>query len=117
MIHDTIGPFTVGEKPVPLEYRYLDEDGDPIDLTDPGYQARFQWGTSNFGTSYANAVTAPAVITNPADGRVTYFWDGSEFLAPGRYAGMFFVGNGVNRFASVLIVWTTCLSVDVPPTI
>lgn len=117
IVRDTIGPFTVGEVPVPLEYQYLDDDGNPIDLSTPGYQVVFQWGRRDQGWVYHDAVTVPASITDGVNGRVTYTWTGDEFLAPGPYAGMFFVGNGINRFASVPIIWTTCLSVDVPPSL
>jgi len=109
-----IGPYVVGEIPIPLEYQYVDSTGVPINLA--GFTARFQRGEVN-GGGFDNAVTVNATISDAATGRVTYDWDPADFPHAGRFGGMFFVGNGTNRYASWLILWTTCASVDVPPAI
>jgi hypothetical protein len=111
----TIGPFTVGEIPAQLQYQFQDADGNPIDLT--GYTAVFQWGARDNTTMFSDAQSVAANIVDESNGRVRHVWSGDELSTPGRYAGMFWVGNGVNRFASILILWTTCLSVDNPPDI
>lgn len=108
-----IGPYVVGEIPVPLEYTFVDSDGIPLNLT--GYTVRFQRGEIDGG--FVNAVTVNATLTNGPAGQVTYTWVAADFPHPGRFGGMFFVGNGVNRYASWLITWTTCASVDTPPSI
>lgn len=111
----TIGPYIVGEIPAPLEYQFLDSADNPIDLT--GYTANFQWGERGFKSSFINSITENATITDDINGKVTYTWDGDEFRSSGRYVGMFWVGNLANRFASILIIWNTCQSVDNPPQI
>lgn len=111
-----LGAFTVGEKPFPLTYTFTTASGTPVDLT--GYTAEFHWAVrSSSSAVYESAVTKPAVVTNPTGGVVSYTWDGTEFMTPGRYAGIFWVGNGVNRLASELHTWTVCLPVDDPPLI
>lgn len=111
-----IGPFVVGEIPAPLEYQFLSNTGIALDIT--GFIAKFQWAArSNTEDPFINGATEDATISDPLNGLVRYTWDGDEFLAPGRYVGMFWVGNNVVRYASVLITWTTCLSVDTPPVI
>jgi hypothetical protein len=108
-----IGPYVVGEIPIPLEYTFTDSNGVAINLT--GFTARFQRGEID-GT-FTNAVTVNATITDAVNGKVTYTWTAADFAQPGRYGGMFFVGNGTNRYASWLITWTTCASVNTPPAI
>ena len=108
-----IGPYVVGEIPIPLEYTFVDSDGVPLHLN--GFTVRFQRGEIDGG--FVNAVTVNATLTNGPGGVVTYDWTAADFPHPGRFGGMFFVGNGTNRYASWLITWTTCASVDVPPDI
>lgn len=112
-----IGPFVVGEIPAALEYQFQDANGAAINLT--GYTAKFQWGRKDNSVMFADGVTENATIaSDPATGKVTYSWDGDEFKLPGKYVGMFWVGNGgTSKFASILITWTVCLSVDTPPAI
>lgn len=108
-----IGPYVVGEIPPPLEYTFLDASGVAINLT--GFVARFQRAEIQGG--FTGGVTVNAAVTDPVNGKVTYTWTATDFPHPGRFGGMFFVGNGTNRYASWLIVWTTCASVDTPPSI
>lgn len=108
-----IGPYVVGEIPPPLEYTFLDSAGVAINLT--GFTVRFQRALIDGG--FTNAVTLVGALSDAPNGKVTYVWTAADFLSPGRYGGMFFVGNGSNRYASWLITWTTCASVDTPPNI
>lgn len=109
-----IGPYVVGEIPPPLEYTFLDSNGVVINLT--GYAVRFQRAEIVAG-NYVEATTVPATLADAVNGKVLYPWTAADFAHPGRYGGMFFVGNGTNRYASWLITWTTCASVDTPPNI
>lgn len=111
----TIGPYVVGEIPAPLEYQFLDSAGSPINLT--GYTAKFQRGVKANATNYVSVATLNATVTDAANGKVTYTWVAADFSGPGTYGGMFYVGNGTNRFASLLITWITCAAVDVAPSI
>lgn len=106
-----IGPFVVDEKPAQLVYQYLDYNGAAIDLT--GYAVDFTW-RERFD---AVAQTAAGVLVNAALGEVGYLWTGGEFSYPGHYSGQFWVGNGLFRFASVLITFDVATSVAPAPAI
>lgn len=110
-----IGPYVTGEIPIPLEYQYLDSSGAPLNLT--GYTVKFQRGERGITAPFINSVTVDAQLTDAVNGKVTYVWTVADFATPGPYVGMFFAGNGTNRYASWLITWTTCLSVDAAPSI
>lgn len=111
-----LGSFVTGEVPLPLEYQYLDVDGNPLNLT--GYSAaRFQWGLYDRHAVIVNPVTETATVSSPSTGKVRYAWDGDEFDVTGPHAGQFFVSNGLNQFASLLITWQVCASPAAPPTV
>lgn len=88
----TIGPYVAGEVPEPLEYVFLDPDGNPIDLT--GFAATFvlQLGA-------AASATLAASVTDAAAGTVSHTWLDGELTAGALYAE-FWVDNGTNRYAS-----------------
>lgn len=106
-----IGPFTVGEKPAPLEYTFQDSSGSAIDLT--GYAARF-----TYREEYdAAGTTVNAIVTAAPAGQVTYTWAGTEFPTPGQYFAQVWAGNGANRYASPRIRFTARSAVGAVPAI
>lgn len=99
----TIGPYTAGEVPEPLEYQFLDADGDPIDLT--GYTAAFRLSIDG-ATGTENAATLSA----PRGGRVTYTWETGDLTA-GELAAEFEVSNGTNTFISDRLTGTVTAAI------
>lgn len=89
----TIGPYTVGEKPAPLVYQFLDSAGSPIDLT--GWTAKFLYRRRDGSPTEANAS-----VSDPVAGKVTYVWTGSEFSTPGTWWAEFWTGNTTNKISS-----------------
>lgn len=105
-----VGDFVTGEVPAPLEYQYLDAAGVPLNLTGYG-TVTFQWSLWLAGMPFLNPVSRVASVSDALNGVVTYVWQGDEFASTGRHAGMFFAGNGTNRYASLLLEWQVCASV------
>ena len=94
----TIGPYVVGERPIPLQYTFQDSNGNVIDLS--GYTAKFE-----YHEQFGPVTTANATIPTPTNGTAQYTWLGTEFTTPGHYRARFWVGNLAQRFASVLITF------------
>jgi hypothetical protein len=88
-------------------YQFQDANGAPIDLT--GYTGKFVYWEGNEA-----AVEESANVVGPTQGQVQFIWDGNEFPTPGRYKARFWVGNGTNRFASVLIRFAVAVAPIVP---
>lgn len=110
-----LGSFVVGEVPPPLEYQFLDADGVPINLT--GFTTvTFQWSEVVQG-QFVFPVVASGSVSDALTGKVTYVWNGGELDAPGEYAGLFFVNDGTNQYASLTITWHVCLSIGTPPAV
>lgn len=106
----TIGPYVIGEKPPALTYQYLDSSGTALNLT--GYTAKFSYQERD-----GAAVTANASVSDPANGKVTYTFTGSEFATAGHYRAEFWTGNTTNRYASVDILFDVAVPVGTPPAI
>lgn len=107
----TIGPYTLGEKPSPLVYQFLDSAGSPINLT--GYSAEFHFQRSDSSSSSTGA----AVVSDAANGKVTHTWTGTELSTAGTWWCEFWVGNGTNRYASVRMTATVRLQIGAVPSI
>lgn len=108
-----IGPFVVGEIPDPLEYQYLDSNGAGMPIS--GYSARFSVRERFATTPTIN--DAVAAVTDVLLGKVTYVWVGTEFPTQGRYYAEFWIGNGVQRYASEAIEFDVYDSVGSVPAI
>jgi hypothetical protein len=107
-----IGPYVVGERPVPLEYQFQNSDGSARDIT--AYGVRFIWRERDGASTTRNGLLS----ATPTDGKVTYVWQGDEFPTPGHYRAEFWVGNGGTlKFASVLITWDVRAAVGPVPSI
>lgn len=106
----SIGPYTVGEKPAPLVYQFLDSAGAAMDLT--GWTATFHYQRYD-GTPEE----ASATVSDPAAGKVTYTWTGSEFSTPGVWWAEFWAGNTVNLLASKRLEAVVRAPVGTPPLI
>lgn len=110
-----LGSFVVGEVPPPLEYQFLDADGVVINLT--GFTTvTFQWAHYVQG-QFVDPVTETGTVSDAAQGKVTYVWDGDEFAEPGEHVGIFYVNNGTVQYASILITWHVCLTIGTPPVV
>jgi hypothetical protein len=104
--------MVVGEKPAPLVYQFLDDNGAPINIA--GYTAKVNITERNQGPSI---VGAAATVANDASGQVTYTFGGSEFPTAGHYRIEFWVGNGTQRFCSVIITVDVRWSLAAVPSI
>lgn len=106
----TIGPYVAGEKPPPLQYTFTDSSGTAIDLT--GYDVQFHVQRTD-----AVASTYDGTLTDGPTGTVSYTWTGTEFVTSGKYWAEFWVGNGVNLFASLRLEFTVRAAVGTAPAI
>lgn len=101
-----IGPWIVGETPEPLNYTFLNANNELIPLT--GYTGVFQ-----FRTSAGVTERAATLIGSTA----TFTWTGTDLATPGVHEGVFWVGNGTHRFASIPFIYRVNPGPGTAPTI
>jgi len=90
-------PFVIGEIEPPLEYTFLDQAGVPINLLNYAAKVTIK---EEYGAPLG---PLNASVTNSAGGVVTYVWTGTEYPTPGHYLAEIWVGNGANRYCSVML--------------
>lgn len=86
--------YAVGEWPEPIDYSFLDADGDPIPLA--GFTPTATIEHDDTVTSYDDEVE----VTDAPNGTVTFTWPDQTLEAPGAYVLMIWVESSANRFAS-----------------
>lgn len=85
--------YVAEEVPEPLEYTWLDADGQPIDFSTTQWDASIRWQA---GTS--DPVERAATLSNPAAGVWTYVWQPGDLDTAGTYRGEFVVENDAQRY-------------------
>lgn len=98
-----LGAFAAGEIPPPLEVTFTDYDGNALPLT-------------GFTTLAMNIEAIPVVsvtlgtgsiaVTDAANGIVEYTWVEDDMIEPSDYTAQVWVSNGLNRYASDLLIYT-----------
>lgn len=96
-----IGPFTLGEKPEPLQITIQDNDGVAISLV--GYTASFV--IESVDQTVSGLGTGTSTIVTPASGIIRYTWAAADFTTAGFYRGQMWAGNGIYRYASNVFEW------------
>ena len=99
-----LGPFSVGEKPLPLLMTFTDFDGNAIDLD--GYTADFVIEKIDADEATDSDLgSGTTTIPTPASGITQYAWHENDFQYAGRYQGQMWVGDNTNRLASIEFWW------------
>ena len=108
------GCYKRGEHPAPLQYQFQDASGAPLPSI-VGYTVKLL-----LREQYADAATTQQLsgtIVDPAQAIVQYAWTGAEWTTPGRWLAEFWIGNGLQRFASVTIVMDVAAPIGPVPNI
>lgn len=86
--------YVAGEIPEPLEYTWLDDNGQPIDFSTTQWDASITWRAAGGET-----VEKTATLTDPENGVWTYVWEPGDLDTAGTYRGEFIVENDAQRYA------------------
>lgn len=105
-----------GSKPPALEYQYLDDVGDPIDISVgvwTGQGRAEQLHTDSQPTGIGEGSVTIDVVTATA----TYSWADEDFATVGRFILIIWIGNGQDRFGSVIFEWEVADSPGADPSV
>jgi hypothetical protein len=108
------GCYTKGEKPAPWQYQFQDASGAPLPGGLNGFTVKLllreQWADPATAQLLAGSVADPTLAI------VQYVWIGTEWTTPGSWLGQFWIGNGVQKYASVILTHTVAASIGPVPT-
>jgi hypothetical protein len=108
------GCYVKGEKPDPLQYQFQKADGTPLgDLT--GYAVKLLLREQY--SDPAGAATFNGSVADPLLSVVQYNWVGTEWTGQGQWLAQFWIGNGVMKYASVVIKHSVSLSIGPVPSV
>lgn len=105
-----------GSKPPSLEYQYLDENNDPVDLSIGSWTGQARAEQLHVDSQPLNIGTG-SVSVNTANATATYNWHESDFSTPGRFLLIIWIGNGTQRFGSVVFEWVVSDAPGADPTV
>lgn len=106
-----LGPYTQGEVADPVEVQFVDNDGNPINIT--GYAVRFVYRER----AATAATEKTGALIDAAVGKAGYTWVAADLATAGDYEAHLWVGNGTRRYASKRIHYRIHSNLGTTPTI
>lgn len=107
--------FPQGAKPSALEYQWLDNLGDPVDMSVGTWSVEAK-AVAIQGTAHADlAGGAPTLDT--VNAAATYVWHDGDFLEIGVFRMILWAGNGSIRYGSEVFEWEVADAPGTPPSV
>lgn len=108
-----------GSRPPLLEHQYLDANGNPYDLSTGIWtgQARAEQLHLGSGESQPTGIGSGSVSVTIATAIASYAWVDQDFLTPGRFRLIIWIGNGTQRFGSTIYEWDVADAPGADPTV
>ncbi len=107
-----LAAFAQGEVPPDLQITFLDFDKNPVNLT--GF-ANLQMNIEGDISGTTGYGTGPIVLTDAANGVVTYTWARADLQTIDDFLAQAWVDNGTKYFASDLYVYSIYDGPGTPP--
>ena len=105
-----------GSKPPPLVHQYLDEAGNPYDMSVGGWTGQGRAEQLHVASQPATIGTGSVIIDVP-NATATYNWVVEDFLTIGRFRLIIWVGNGTQRLGSTVYEWDVADAPGADPTV
>jgi hypothetical protein len=93
-----LGPFYVGEVPLPLQVTIQDADGVVIDIS--AYTGDMVIERVDGGSVTGIGAGAISFTTDGEDGAIEYAWLAADFSEAGRYRAQMWIDDSINTLAS-----------------
>ncbi len=110
----------LGSRPPPLEHQFLDENGDPFDISIGTWtgQGRAEKISLDEGESQPADIGTGGVVVDVPSATATYTWVDEDFGTVGRYRIIVWIGNGgTARFGSTTYEWDVSDAPGADPTV
>jgi hypothetical protein len=105
-----------GTLPPPIEHQYLDQDGQPIDMSVGTWV-----GQGRASLLYVDdqpvGIGDGSVVVEDSTATATYTWADEDFETIGKFRLIIWVGNGTLRFGSTVYEWDVADAPGDDPTV
>jgi len=105
-----------GTRAVPISHQYLDQDGNPVDLTSGTWTGQGRAEQLHETTQPPNIGDGSVGINIPT-ATATYEWVDEDFETIGRFRLIIWIGNGTQRFGSTVYEWNVADAPGADPTV
>lgn len=109
----------IGTRPPLLEHQYLDENGDPLDLSTGVWtgQGRAEKLHLAAGESQPPGLGSGTVSIDIPTATASYAWADEDYETEGRFRLIIWIGNGTQRFGSTVYEWDVADAPGANPTV
>lgn len=106
-----------GSKPPPLEHQFLDQDGNPLDMSVGVWVGQGRASQLFIDGSQPANIGNGSAIVDIVEAKVTYTWHDADFETVGKFRLILWVGNGTQRFGSTVYEWDVADAPGDDPTV
>ena len=106
----------LGTRAVPIAHQFLDQDGDPVDLS-VGVWSGEVTAEQLYAASVPTGLGSGNVVIDIPTATATYNWADEDFLTEGKFRLIIWIGNGTSRFGSTVYEWDVADAPGGTPTV
>jgi len=94
----------MGSKPLPIQHQFLDQNGDPVDMSVGTWTGQGR-AEQLYVEDQPAGLGAGSVVVDDMLATATYPWVVADMATAGKFRIILWVGNGTLRFGSTVYEW------------
>jgi hypothetical protein len=107
----------LGAKPDPIVHQYLDQNGDPVDMSVGTWVGQGRAEQLFIEDPQPANLGDGSVVIDDVEATATYVWHTADFAQVGKFRIIIWVGNGTLRYGSTVYEWDVADAPGAPPSV